>query len=338
METTTGSAGVTAAFAAYALSELRALKAEGAPPDLLAAALAGGDAPDAHAFRRELLAAGANANAIGRGLRGCDAYEAHALRGEIAPETVGMRPGRDTPKPPISLPDERQDGQDPRNVLAWSLCGCASDAARTFREILLEAGAIKKCIAWSLSGCEDPRDFALREDLLADGVAPAFVANGLRGCDGKDAWRLRERLLSKGVRRDWLVRGAAGCRSTQATALWRELADIAPTDVAISLVGRDDGDGHALRRHILAKDPSRLPDVLTGLAGCDSEAAWEFRRHAEAAAHPAALALGLAGCGSERASALRARLRGGAPIAAVAASYFGDGERLTWLGWRPLAA
>lgn len=318
-------------FTLRALSELRVLKQEGASPDILAATLAGEDTPSAHVFRRELIAAGACVNALGRGLRGCDSYEAHVLRCEIAPKILGMRPPSQMPELRASLPDERSDGKDRRNVLAWSLNNCRSEAARIFREILLDAGALPKAIAWSLSGCEDNWSFKLREKLLAQGTDPAFVTNGLRGCDGEKAWRLRDRFMLTQVRRDWIVRGTTGCKSSRAFALWQEVVDEVPKDIAISLVGRDGDMNHVLRWHILKKNPNHWPEILMGLAGCDSPDAWKFRHHPEAQTHPVALAFGLAGCTSEHAFDLRKRLRtSGTSVAAIAASYFGNGEYLTW--------
>ncbi len=142
----------------------------------------------------------------------------------------------------------------------------------------------------------------LREKLID--AESSLVAFGLAGLRSEPSLNFRERLKEKEPL--YVARSLGGMALLpRAIQMRRELAQVAPAQVALALRGNETEEAWELR-HLLRKE---APDeVLISLRGLDSDRAWEFREKRAKERHYPALLQSLSGIDSEIAWAWRERL------------------------------
>jgi dTMP kinase len=153
-----------------------------------------------------------------------------------------------------------------------------------------------------LVGLDSGDAHELREELIP--TEPALVAYGLRGLLSDPSMNFRDRL--KETEPVYVARSLCGLQlHPRAIALRREMATVAPEQVALALQGNPTEEAWELR-DLLRKHAQN--EVLISLRGLDSERAWEIREKKTKEKHYPALLESLGGIDSDVAWAWRERL------------------------------
>lgn len=140
-----------------------------------------------------------------------------------------------------------------------------------FQELDRLAGRSPAYVALFLSGFDCPEANALRERIIDR--EPALVAHGLRGQTSPEAMAFRRRL--KDVVPVFVARSLAGCPDLpEFNALREELLEAAPSEIALSLRGKDTEFAWSVRERARKK---ATREVLLSLRGLDTEKAWALR-------------------------------------------------------------
>jgi dTMP kinase len=227
--------------------------------------------------------------------------------------------------PPAAVPSPAMRIQEGTSVNGSSAAGCSGSltaqvrrlaeleeeprreaAARVYFEELERMALLRSGYsALFLAGIDTPEAHLLREKLL--GTESALVAYGLRGLPSDRAMDFRDQL--KELEPVYVARSLSGLQSMvlhpRAVALRRELAAVAPAQVALALRSSDSDEAWALRDRLKKEAPD---EVLASLRGLDTERAWELREKKAKEKHHPALLESLGGIDSEIAWAWRERL------------------------------
>jgi dTMP kinase len=162
-----------------------------------------------------------------------------------------------------------------------------------------------------------------RRRQLAARVPDAVLA-GLTGQDDEVSWELRQWLWEQRPRAAALTLVGVPAASRRAASMRAALANMAPTEVAMSLDAVEGEEADKLRDRLFQHSPEA---VIASLAGQASQAAWSLRErwlawHREDLASRYEIALvaatSVTGLRDDRAWRLREKARVAAPVAALA--------------------
>ena len=177
------------------------------------------------------------------------------------------------------------------DLSAYMLAGLAGPAVDERRQAL--AGRAPQLIASGMRGLADSVSWALRHQLV--GKVPGLVGRSLAGISGQSADALRlELAVSEPAA---IAFSLLGRSDPAAVELRLRLFDAVPDDVMLSLSRVDAPEASSLRLRWLSlrgkddvfADPARAAVAAESVLGLESDAAWEIREAAFAAAPVAAL-------------------------------------------------
>ena len=221
------------------------------------------------------------------------------------------------------------------NDIALGLAGVESERAWEIRNSLLQEGEIDD-VCRSLAGLNSPRSWGMRSTLLNRGLHPEIAIESLLSLDSEQAWNQMERMLLSGAKQTSAVRELAGNNSDRAWEMRRSMLNrsAAPgqlASVADSLVGLDNPRVRDTRKTLLSRGLS-AQGLLYGLAGDDTESAWEIRDQEAGRVNPEMqhLSFSLAGLNSDRAWQMRKDL----VLTDRELMHSINGGRLLSVGWR----
>ncbi len=198
----------------------------------------------------------------------------------------------------------------------------------------IKEGVDKYSIAQGLAGLDSDRAWQMRDQFIKDGVGKGFIAQGLAGLDSDRSWQMRDQFIKDGVGKGSIALGLAG---DYMTFVWQlrnkglyssvdlerkiKLINILNTfysfDVGnndkISEEAKETQEGKYLTEEkILDKLDQFIKDgvgkgsIAQGLAGLDSDRAWQMRDQLiKEGVGKYYIALGLAGLDSDRAWQMR---------------------------------
>jgi dTMP kinase len=171
-----------------------------------------------------------------------------------------------------------------------------------FEELIQMAEKSPGYAALFISGLDTPEANDLREKIID--AEPALVAYGLQGLRSPSSMTFRHRLKEREP--VYVARSLNGFMELpEYNALRRELLELAPAQVALSLRGLDTETAWEFREQIGKK---AAEEVLMSLRGMDTERAWAFReKHAKEKYCPAFLE-SLAGIDTDRSREWREKL------------------------------
>ena len=236
---------------------------------------------------------------------------------------------------------------------------------------LIKEGAGKGYIARGLAGLDSDRAWQMRDKFIEEGADKGSIARGLAGLDSDRAWKMRDKLIKEGAGKGYIARGLAGDYTTFAWQLNRNketfnskeskvvdrklnllnlLHTLNPNQIYSAIESKleklesenpeknERAEKYLSEEKILDKLDKLIKEgadkvyIARGLAGLDSDRAWQMRdEFIKEGVNKGSISMGLAGLDSDRAWQMRDEfIKEGVYKGSISMGLAGDYTTFAW--------